>query len=176
MSDLVFIEITWIGTALLKSTQQVLWRIYRLHNIDSTYMDWYQALLLGRSWSRSWSLCSQRLVNRWFWGVKPFSHNWWLLKVKVDLYLSNIFQATYCCPKTQTKQTEMSEFRAEKGLWASQVVEWYRIHLPVQETQKTGLWSLHQKDPLEWEMATHSSILAWKIPWTEDPGKLQLRG
>ena len=33
--------------------------------------------------------------------------------------------------------------------------------------------SLGQEDPLEKGMTTHSSILAWKIPWTEDPGKLQ---
>ena len=36
--------------------------------------------------------------------------------------------------------------------------------------------SLGQKDPLEKEMATHSSILAWEIPWTEKPGKLQSMG
>ena len=36
--------------------------------------------------------------------------------------------------------------------------------------------SLSQADPLEEEMATHSSILAWKIPWTEDPGGLQSTG
>ena len=34
------------------------------------------------------------------------------------------------------------------------------------------VWSLGQEDPLEKEMAAYSSILAWKIPWTEDPGKL----
>ena len=34
-------------------------------------------------------------------------------------------------------------------------------------------WSLGQKDPLEEGMATHSGILAWKIPWTEEPGGLQ---
>ncbi len=33
-----------------------------------------------------------------------------------------------------------------------------------------------QEDPLEKEMATHSSILAWKIPWTEEPGRLQSMG
>ena len=33
--------------------------------------------------------------------------------------------------------------------------------------------SLGQEDPLEKEMATHSSILAWEIPWTEEPGRLQ---
>ena len=36
--------------------------------------------------------------------------------------------------------------------------------------------SLGQEDPLEKEMATHSSILAWEIPWTEEPGGLQARG
>ena len=42
--------------------------------------------------------------------------------------------------------------------------------------QKTGVRSLDQKDPLEEEMATHPSILAWEIPWTEEPGGLQPRG
>ena len=38
--------------------------------------------------------------------------------------------------------------------------------------QKTGVPSLGWKDPLEEGMATHSSILAWRIPWTEEPGRL----
>ena len=42
----------------------------------------------------------------------------------------------------------------------------------MQETQKTQVWSLGWEDPLEEEMATHSNILAWKIPWTEEPGRL----
>ena len=39
--------------------------------------------------------------------------------------------------------------------------------------QETRVQSLHQEDPLEKEMATHSSILDWRIPWTEEPGGLQ---
>ena len=46
----------------------------------------------------------------------------------------------------------------------------------VQETQETWVPSLGQEDPLEEEMATHSSILAWRIPWTEKPGGLQSMG
>ena len=42
--------------------------------------------------------------------------------------------------------------------------------------QETEVQSLHRKDPLEKEMATHSSTLAWKIPWTEEPGGLQPMG
>ena len=38
---------------------------------------------------------------------------------------------------------------------------------------ETWVQSLGWEDPLEKEMATHSSILAWKIPWTEEPGRLQ---
>ena len=38
------------------------------------------------------------------------------------------------------------------------------------------VWSMDREDPLEKEMATHSSILAWRIPWTEEPGGLQSRG
>ena len=39
--------------------------------------------------------------------------------------------------------------------------------------QETWVWFLSGEDPLEKEMATHSSILAWEIPWTEEPGGLQ---
>ena len=42
--------------------------------------------------------------------------------------------------------------------------------------QETQVQSLGGEDPLEKEMATHSSILAWKIPWTEEPGGLQSMG
>ena len=42
--------------------------------------------------------------------------------------------------------------------------------------QETWVRSLGWEDPLEKEMATHSSILAWKIPWTEEPGGLQSMG
>ena len=44
------------------------------------------------------------------------------------------------------------------------------------ETQKIQFQSLGREDPLEQEMATHSSILAWKIPQTEEPGGLQSIG
>ena len=42
--------------------------------------------------------------------------------------------------------------------------------------QETWVLSLGWEDPLEKEMATHSSILAWEIPWTEEPGGLQSTG
>ena len=39
--------------------------------------------------------------------------------------------------------------------------------------QEIWIWSLGQEEPLEKEMATHASILAWEIPWTEEPSRLQ---
>ena len=47
-------------------------------------------------------------------------------------------------------------------------------HLPAM--WETQVRCLGQEDPLEKEMATHSSILAWRIPWTEEPGRLPAHG
>ena len=47
-----------------------------------------------------------------------------------------------------------------------------RIHLTMQEMQEMRVWSLGWEDPLEKELATHYSIVAWEIPWTEETGGL----
>ena len=54
--------------------------------------------------------------------------------------------------------------------WASPLAQLVK-HLPA--VQETWVRSLGREDPLEKEMATHSSILAWRIPWTEESGRLQ---
>ena len=59
------------------------------------------------------------------------------------------------------------------GNRASQVVPWVK-NLP--EIQETWVQSLGQEDALEEEMATHSSILSWKIPGTEEPGRRHSMG
>ena len=46
------------------------------------------------------------------------------------------------------------------------------VHLSMQEMQEMQVWSLAEENPLEKEMTTHFSFLAWKIPWTEEPGRL----
>ena len=58
-------------------------------------------------------------------------------------------------------------------LWASLVAQTVKNPPATQETQ---VQSLGWEDPLEKDMATHSSILAWEIPWTEEPGGLQSTG
>ena len=56
------------------------------------------------------------------------------------------------------------------------MAQWVKNSLTKQKMQETQVRSLGQEDPLEKEMATHSSILAWRIPWTEEPGGLQSMG
>ena len=59
------------------------------------------------------------------------------------------------------------------SLWASLVAQAV-TRLPAM--QETWVRSLGWEDPLEKEMATHFSIFAWRIPWTEEPGGLQTKG
>ena len=59
--------------------------------------------------------------------------------------------------------------RSTTNLWASLVAQMVKTPSTMQETQ---VQSLGQEDPLEKEMATHFSILAWRIPWTEEPSGL----
>ena len=56
------------------------------------------------------------------------------------------------------------------------MVQWVKDLPAMQETQKTLVKSLNGEDPLERKMATHSSILAWETPRTEEPGGLQSKG
>ena len=53
------------------------------------------------------------------------------------------------------------------------MAQWVKNPPAMQEMNETWVRSLGQEDPLEKGMATYSSILAWKIPWTEGPGGLQ---
>ena len=56
------------------------------------------------------------------------------------------------------------------------MVQWLTNPPTTQETEETRVWSLAREDSLEEEMATHSSILAWEILWTVEPGGLQSMG
>ena len=56
------------------------------------------------------------------------------------------------------------------------MAQWQRVCLPTQGMQEMWVQSLGRDDPLEKEMAMYSTILAWKTPWTEEPGGLQSIG
>ena len=80
---------------------------------------------------------------------------------------------------TYMRSLEESQSQRQKGeRWvlvpeAFQAVLVVKNCLPVHETGQTWVRSRGWEDPLEESMATHSSILAWRIPWTEEPGGLQ---
>ena len=57
-------------------------------------------------------------------------------------------------------------------LQASLVAEWYRVRLPMQEKKEMWVQSLGREESPGKEMATHSGIPAWRIPWMEEPGGL----
>ena len=85
-------------------------------------------------------------------------------------------------------EPQMSAAWLTPRFWTSGLQKWERTYfycfkptrwgygVPYQETQETQVRSLGREDPLEKEMATHTSILAWKILWTEGPGRLQSTG
>ena len=81
-----------------------------------------------------------------------------------------------CWPKWILEMNRLSRLKAKWTIhkqYASLVAQRLKRLPPMRETQ---VWSLGREDPLEKEMATHSSILAWRIPWTEEPGGLQSTG
>ena len=75
-----------------------------------------------------------------------------------------------------TRQTFVDKVMSLLFNMLSRLVLGVKIHLPMQEMQETQFQSLSLEDHLEKEMATHYSILAWKIPWTEDPGRILYLG
>ena len=82
-----------------------------------------------------------------------------------------MFYALFVYPKLQLLRvlTVFNNFTVQSFNWASLVAQMVK-NLPA--IQETWIWSLGQEDPLEEGMATHSSILAWRIPWTEESGGL----
>ena len=78
-----------------------------------------------------------------------------------------------CSPRGH-KETGLSDFTyLVYKIGASLVAQRLKRLPPMRETR---VRSLGREDPLEKEMVTHSSILAWRIPWTEKPGRLQSMG
>ena len=99
-----------------------------------------------------------------------FSYNWALVGCWVVSY-----QCSCCLLDTHLAsiQADMGNTLSPARTRASLVAQMVKKLPAMQETQ---LQSLGQKDPLKKGMATHSSILAWRIPWTEEPGGLQSTG
>ena len=82
--------------------------------------------------------------------------------------------SSICPPTLPSWSSSPNNFMVNMlNMRASLVAQRLKCLPPMWETR---VWSLGHEDPLEKEMATHSSILAWRIPWTEEPGGLQSTG
>ena len=91
--------------------------------------------------------------------------------------------STWSMEKTQLRWPIASiHFKTDIFVYKPLIANSFRASLVAQRLKRlpamreTWVRSLGREDPLEKEMATHSSILAWKIPWTEKPGRLQSMG
>ena len=78
-------------------------------------------------------------------------------------------------PLVEAHQAPLSMDFSRQEYWSGLSIPSPENLPAVQEMQETWVRSLGCKDPLEKKMATHSSVLAWRIPWTEEPGGLQSR-
>ena len=126
---------------------------------------------MGQSWARA----SNSLA---VWGIFPkllhplIAHksNWSLKREVTCPRLLSWWQRQDLSPVERIPSQGEPFLSIMINDWISQVAQWNRICLPM---QKTRVHSLGQEDPLEKEMATHSSILARKTPRTEEPGRPQ---
>ena len=96
------------------------------------------------------------------------------IKIKLDNYLINIIvhNNNWCSQKNLSSHRGQNDasIKTQLAYLVAQIVK----NLPAM--QETWDLSLGWEDPLEKGMATHSSILVWRIPWTEEPGRLQSIG
>ena len=109
-------------------------------------------------------------------GVRKSPALWPFLVLFIDLPDDRIQEIPSWLKKARASLS--LDFRGYRWLSDKSACQWWLsggwwLSLPMQETQVPPLG---QEDPLEEEMATHSSILAWRIPWTEEPGGLQSTG
>ena len=81
----------------------------------------------------------------------------------------------YISPRVAKSQTRLSDFTfiTLSVVWSSQVALVVKKPSANAEDMEMWVWSLGWEDPLEEGVATHCSILAWRIPWTEEPGGLR---
>ena len=93
-----------------------------------------------------------------------FTHD----NIHVSMLFSQVILRSIWCPVLACVPTvELVALRSSQAL-DSQVARRQRVCLPMQETQETPVQTLGREEPLEKEVATCSSIYAWKIPWTEE--------
>ena len=174
MPGAFFTGVLWDENVLIPVVQKVL-------KITQPWLSHTWPVFLLLSYSRSPPVpfrgsggCIRAAVSWLEWGKRElFSHsfNTYLYMPDIRIY---VYLYTYILGVSSTKQASFLLFSYDlTHLWASLVAQRVK-NLPAM--QETWVQSLGWEDPLQKEMATHSSILAWEIPWTEEPGRLQSLG
>ena len=115
-----------------------------------------------------------------------FNRKWKVMKIFISAFKTSrsLFQALHTllgCSGWSKNLIDMRQINRRKSN-RTLITYIHRTYLVCQmvkrlpKIQETRVRSLGQEDPLEKEMATHSSTVAWKIPWTEEPGRLKSMG
>ena len=117
------------------------------------------------------SFSSSLVVVFLIWAFIHFLETCFHFLIADNALINTLWQWDYTCLLTYIYQA--CPFLILPNMMASLVAHMVK-GLP--GMQETWVWSLGQEDPLEKEMATHSSILAWRILWTDEPGRLQSMG
>ena len=129
--------------------------------------------------AKSWTRLSDWTELNWSSLKRGTEHTSWSTRVSLMSvnWKSNFSQKRTCPGHVWLSSGCLHSIQSNwPWLGASLMTQQVKNLPAMQETQATQVQPLGQKDPLEAEMATHSSVIAWKIPWTEGPGRLQSRG
>ena len=113
-------------------------------------------------------------------GQQSGGMNWETVTDMSSTMYNRQLMRTYCtargAPLRFCGDPKEKEIQKKTGHMFPRWRQWQRTRLPMQETQEKQAQSLSWGDPLEKGRATHSSVPAWRIPWTEEPGGLQSTG
>ena len=129
---------------------------------------------LKSRWWQGWFLLEAPRVNLFLAPLLAYSIPWLVAASLQSLPSSSHGLLCFCVFSLLLIRILVTGFRTcSQPLRASLVAQIVK-NLPAR--QETWVWSLGREEPLKKGMAIHSSILAWRIPWTEKPGRLQSMG
>ena len=163
------------GNCMGSTAQMTDWN--PVHSLLPAYVNlwWISPLFLLSPNSPIYKICTNILPSmctvRIKWGIS----SWHTVIIQLSTWWDFILEIyAICMDNIRNLYTFTWNLRFQNSIIRASLVAQTIKNLPAM--QETRIWSLVQEDPLEKGMATHSSILTWRIPWTEEPGRLQSVG